>query len=66
MLISQAGEMTMTNTITTLGAAELSLIAGGVTEGPNGQGCTEHNMPRLSRGGAELQGGPAFVTLFGN
>jgi hypothetical protein len=66
MLISQAGEMTMANTITTLNVAELSLIAGGVTEGPDGQGCTEHDLPKLTLGGHELQGGPAYATIFGN
>ncbi len=56
----------MTNTITTLGAAELNLIAGGVIEGPDGQGCTEHDLPKLTLGGHELQGGPAYATIFGN
>lgn len=56
----------MTNTITTLNAAELSLITGGVTEGPDGQGCTEHGLPKLNLSGHELQGGPAYVGGLGN
>jgi hypothetical protein len=58
--------MTMTTTINTLNAAELDLIAGGVIEGPDGQGCTEHDMPKLDLSGHELQGGPAYVGGFGN
>ncbi len=56
----------MTTTITTLNAAELNLIAGGVIEGPDGRGCTEHDLPMLTLGGAELQGGPAYATIVGN
>lgn len=56
----------MTTTINTLNAAELNLIAGGVIEGPDGQGCTEHNLPKLNPSGHDLLGGPAYVGGLGN
>jgi hypothetical protein len=33
----------MTSIITTMFADEIALIAGGVTEGPDGKSCTEHD-----------------------
>lgn len=56
----------MTTTINTLNAAELNLIAGGVIEGPDGKGCTEHGLPTLKPTGSDLLGGPAFVGSLGN
>lgn len=32
-------------TIINLNSAELSQICGGVIEGPDGKGCTEHDLP---------------------
>lgn len=56
----------MTTTINTLNAAELNLIAGGVIEGPDGKGCTEHGTPKLDPSGHELHGGPVYIGGFGN
>lgn len=56
----------MTTTINTLIAAEIALIGGGVTEGPNGEGCTEHGLPKLNPTEHELLGGPTYVGGLGN
>lgn len=53
----------MTSSITTLTAADIDLIAGGVTAGPDGTTCTEPRQPRLL-GRPELWGGPIKVDLF--
>lgn len=52
----------MTTIITTMTANEIALIAGGVTEGPDGQGCTGPRLPQLPVG-TDLWGGPAIVQL---
>jgi hypothetical protein len=56
----------MTTTITTLNAAEMNLIAGGVIEGPDGQGCTDPRLPTRDTLGQTLQGGPTYVGGLGN
>ncbi len=53
----------MPNTIKAMNADEIALIAGGVTEGPDGKSCTEHGLPKLL-GSPELWGGPIKVDLF--
>lgn len=53
----------MTFSITTMTAADIDLVAGGVTESPDGTTCTDNGMPRLL-GRPELWGGPIKVDLF--
>jgi hypothetical protein len=33
-----------------LGASEIDLAAGGVTESPDGKGCTDHDLPGTGTG----------------
>ena len=55
----------MTNRIIkTMDADEIALTAGGVTEGPNGNGCTRPRPPLLRNGG-DLWGGPIYIDLKG-
>lgn len=56
----------MTTMIKPMTADEIALIAGGVTEGPDGQGCTQPTPPILRPlpDGSGLWGGPAIVQLF--
>ena len=54
----------MTTIIKTMNADEIALTAGGVTEGPDGKGCTRPPL-RLLPEGAELWGGPAYVDVQG-
>jgi hypothetical protein len=52
----------MTNAITEMKFDEVQNVGGGVTQSPDGKGCTEHG-PVLSPIGNTLQGGPASVDL---
>jgi hypothetical protein len=52
----------MTKAINDMTAGETDLVCGAVTEGPNGEGCTEPRLP--TKGGfPTLQGGPAQVDI---
>ncbi len=51
--------------MTNLNEIELETVAGGVTEGPNGEGCTSSAVPRLTINGVDLLGGPLFVGRLG-
>jgi hypothetical protein len=53
----------MINTIKTLSAAELVLIAGGVTESPDGKSCTEHDDVFGKPTGSDEWGGPLALDL---
>ena len=51
----------MTNSIKNLHSHELALICGGVTEGPDGKGCTDHDGPGGLGGPVDL--GPVGPTI---
>ncbi|TRD11278.1 hypothetical protein FGU71_05065 [Erythrobacter insulae] len=54
----------MTQSIRNLNTYEIALACGGVTEGPDGKGCTEHgDMPGTSGLPDLLDLGPAGPTI---
>jgi hypothetical protein len=53
----------MTSIITTMFADEIALIAGGVTESPDGKSCTEQGDFPGKPTGSEEWGGPLQIDL---
>ena len=44
----------MTARIECMSSVELQMVAGGVTEGPDGKSCTEHDLPDDGKGVVDI------------